>query len=548
MKQVLIMNLNTIQNYTSSLEFIVFIIVVMISVFLAVTVYANNPRSATNKIFFLLSLFTAFWLIAAYVVKLPIFSSEQLFLARLGIFFAAPMSALFFLLAHTLPYEKLQLKKNTFILVIYATILMMGLNISPYAFTSVEIINGTVNPTPGIGLIPFAVISTLFSALAVYFLFKRIKSSRDIEKRQLRLVLIGILLMLTLVIGTVLVPIMLFSSGIFLPLIPIYTLIFLGMTAYAIVKHQLFNMKVLVTQALTLIIWIVLFAKIFSVQSIEAKVVDALTLAFTIIFGIFLVRSVRKEVETREKIQRLAQDLSVANKELKKLDQLKSDFLSFATHQLRGPLSTIKGYISMILEGSYGAISERLSGILKKVYRSNEKLVGLVNDFLNLSRIEEGRMEYHFAKASVEDVVEEVIDSLQENAKHKGLKLIWRKPVPPMPEITMDAGKIHEVIYNLVDNAIKYTQRGQVEISARKTNHALRIVVADTGIGLDEDEITTLFQRFRRAGRASTVHVGGVGIGLYMAKYIVEAHGGKIWAESPGQHQGSTFFVELPLK
>lgn len=400
-----------------------------------------------------------------------------------------------------------------------------------------------------LGYIIFSLYFIFYFFGALYLLFRRWRTAAGSIKTRIGYVIWSILTAgLFGVFFNLILPSPWIQEWRFTWLGPIFTAVIVVAIAYAIAKHHLLNIRILAAEALTGVIVFTLFAQIVFARTFREFIIRTTFFVIGAFFSLFLIRSVRRESHQKEQLEKLAIQLGKANTELKKLDQLKSDFLSFATHQLRSPLSTIKGYLSMVLEESYGEVSGRVSQALKKVYRSNEQLIRLVDDFLNLSRIEEGKMEYHFAKASVEDVVEEVIDSLQENAKHKRLKLIWRKPVPPMPEITMDAGKIHEVIYNLVDNAIKYTQRGQVEILARKTNHALRIVVVDTGVGLDEDEIATLFQRFRRAGRGSTVHVGGAGIGLYIAKYIVEAHHGKIWTESPGRNQGSTFFVELPLR
>ncbi|MBI1956893.1 MAG: hypothetical protein HYS44_00330, partial [Candidatus Niyogibacteria bacterium] len=329
---------------------------------------------------------------------------------------------------------------------------------------------------------------------------------------------------------------------------PPFTAIIVVAVAYAIAKYRLMDVRVLAAEILTITIVFLLFIQ--SIFSSDAREFFTRIIFFLLasLFGAFLVRSVRREAKQKERLVELTKELASANQELKKLDQLKSDFLSFASHQLRGPLSAIKGYVSMVLEGTYGAISDAAQETLGRVYRSNEQLIHLVDDFLNLARIEEGRIQYAFAPASLENVVDDVVGALADTAFKKGLELRWTRPVPPLPLVSMDASKIREVLYNLVDNAIKYTEHGQVEVALVRGRSGVKLSVRDTGVGLDAEEVGRLFRRFGRAGGARNNNTSGIGIGLYIARYVIEAHGGTIYAESPGNYQGSTFTMELPLK
>ena len=543
-------NISALQEIVSSLEFFILIVAVTVGVFLAVAVYAQKPKSATNKIFFLLSIATTFWLISAYSIKVSFFADAQLLLTRLAIFFAAPMSALFFLLAYTLPDEKMRLGKNAFYLTVFSTILMMALNISRYAFTGVTVVDGKVSPLAGIGIFPFAFISTLFSVLAVYFLFKKSVGTKTREKQQATFMLVGILLFLALVISTVLVPILLFNSGAFLPLLPAYTLLFLGMTAYAIVKHNLFSIKILVTQAFTLVIWVILFAKIFSAQSAEEKIVGIVVLMSVIIFGIFLIRSVRKEVEQREKIELLASDLKVANDRLKELDQRKSEFVSLASHQLRAPLTAIKGYASLLLEGSFGKLAVKPKEATERIFESSNRLVAIVEDFLTISRIEQNRLEYHFENTDIKKIVSTIFEEMKQTADQKGVALSFVVEGKEKDSFMayVDIGKISQVVGNVINNAIQYAPKGSIVVSLSK-NSSKKIIlftVKDNGIGMTKETIDKLFQKFSRAEDASKTSTTGTGLGLYVASQLAQAQKGRIWAESEGKGKGSTFFVELP--
>ncbi|MBI2021154.1 hypothetical protein HYS99_01420 [Candidatus Giovannonibacteria bacterium] len=532
----------------SSLDLIIFLIAIVIDALLIILVNRSNPKSATNKIFALLNLSTILWLAITYAVRSPELVSNVLILSRLGIFFAALMSALFFMLAHTFPSDKIMLNRRALFGVSVSTILMMALNISPYAFVGADFSNGVAQLKSGIGLIPFAVFSTLFSILAVFYLFKKLRNSSGEEKKQLKLVWTGMLLMLTLIIATILIPIIFFNSGRFLSFAPLYTLIFFGMTAYAVVKHRLFNAKVFAAEAIVVILLVVLFSNIFVAPSLGEAVVDIFVFIVTVVFGILLIRSVLQEIRSKEKIERLATDLEKANEELKRLDQAKSEFISIASHQLRTPLSIIKGYISMMREGSFGILSDALAKTVNKIYLSNERLIKLVNDLLDLSRMESGKLKYEFLDMDLKDLVSSIVDEFQIPAKDKGIKIMWQEPKEDLPPVSGDAWKLRQVFFNLLDNGLKYTdQGGGIEIKLEKADNFIKLSVHDSGVGMSSETAAAVFHKFARGKEGARVNTAGTGLGLYIAKKIIDDHHGRIWAESEGEGKGSTFNVMLPI-
>jgi len=249
----------------------------------------------------------------------------------------------------------------------------------------------------------------------------------------------------------------------------------------------------------------------------------------------------------QEKIDAQTKELKSAYEELKVLDKAKSEFISLASHQLRTPLTAIKGYISMILEGSYGKLPGSASKPLNNVLGSTERLVRIVNDLLNISKIELGKMELNKAPAKVEELITACYEEMEHTAEIKGLKIIWNKPKSHLPEIEIDKLKISQVISNLIDNAIKYTQKGQVEIKAEKTDSVIRISIKDTGEGLTEEELKMVFEGFTRGAAGIAYWIEGAGLGLYIAKKYIDLHHGKIWVESEGKGKGSAFYTELPI-
>jgi signal transduction histidine kinase len=323
--------------------------------------------------------------------------------------------------------------------------------------------------------------------------------------------------------------------------------IFIGFLAYLIVKFKAFNVKLIGAQALVYSLIILIGSQFFFIQSNTNRILTGITLLLAIIFGFYLIRSVKNEVKRKEELQEMTDKLAIANDQLRKLDNAKSEFISIASHQLRTPLTAIKGFVSLLLEGSYGKIDIRINEVLEKVYTANERLIQLVEDLLNVSRIESGRLEYKFEKSKIEDTLKELEDDFSLAAKERKLYLNFNLPEKTIPEIEMDKTKIREVVSNLIDNALKYTKRGGVTVKLEGDQEKMRVTVSDTGIGIPKEELPYLFSKFSRGKDVSRLHVGGTGLGLYVGKSMVEAHHGKIWAESDGAEMGSRFIVELPV-
>jgi signal transduction histidine kinase len=249
----------------------------------------------------------------------------------------------------------------------------------------------------------------------------------------------------------------------------------------------------------------------------------------------------------QSKVDEQTRELKEAYEELKALDRAKSEFVSIASHQLRTPLSAIKGYISMILEDSYGKLVDRVKTPLENVYKSNERLINLVNDLLCISRIESGKIELELEKSSIEEIVTGVVDDLKITAEKKKLYLKLERPTKLLPKIMLDKDKMRQAILNLVDNAIKYTQKGGITINIKIIDSKFQILIKDTGGGMSKEDLVKLFESFSRGIVGSQSYTEGTGLGLYIAKKFVEMHNGKIWAESPGLNKGSTFYIELPI-
>lgn len=318
--------------------------------------------------------------------------------------------------------------------------------------------------------------------------------------------------------------------------------------AYSIVRFQTFDIKVISTQVLVGTLIILSGAQVFFAKTSTDFVLTFATLSLVVLFGTILVFAVKKEVKRKEEMEELSKRLAVANVELKRLDAAKSEFISIASHQLRTPLTAIKGYISLVLEGSYGKVVPSVQDVLNKVYTVNNRMGQLVEDLLSISRIESGRVQYNFVETQIEPVVADIVDMFLLLAKNRGLSLKMKLPKKTLPKLKLDVNKIREVISNLIDNAIKYTKEGGVTVIVEGDEHAVTVKVQDTGIGVDPADSKRLFEKFTRSSETMKLDVSGTGLGLYVGKNFVEAHGGLLSVESEGHGKGATFVIRLPIK
>ncbi|WKZ24221.1 MAG: ATP-binding protein [Candidatus Dojkabacteria bacterium] len=248
----------------------------------------------------------------------------------------------------------------------------------------------------------------------------------------------------------------------------------------------------------------------------------------------------------QKKVQQQTNKLMRANNKLKELDKAKSDFISMASHQLRTPISVIKGYLTMITNGDLGPISKEVTTSVERVIRNTDQLNNIVEDILNASRIEQGRLHINPAPTNLLQMTITAIQELSARAEEKNIQIKTDLPTK-INNLILDQTKIFEAILNLIDNAISYTQQGSVSISLKETTEFITLSIQDTGIGIPKDKHDQIFKRFSRLDNAKQIRPDGTGIGLFIAKKIIEAHNGAIWFESE-EHKGSTFYVEFPKK
>jgi len=243
---------------------------------------------------------------------------------------------------------------------------------------------------------------------------------------------------------------------------------------------------------------------------------------------------------------RLFDEIQDKSRQLEEASQHKSQFLANMSHELRTPLNAILGYTELMADGAYGEPSEKMMGILKRLEANGKHLLGLINDVLDLSKIEAGQLVLELSEYTVQDIAQTVRSTLEPLAADK--KLAFKvEMAPELPPGHGDGRRLTQVLINLVGNAIKFTDSGEVAIKAEANNGAFHVSVRDTGPGISAADQAKLFQEFQQADNAITRKKGGTGLGLAISKRIIEMHGGRIWVDSI-VGQGSTFFFTLPVR
>lgn len=397
----------------------------------------------------------------------------------------------------------------------------------------------------------FFLVFIIYLSRSGYLLIKERSLVSDVKRRQISYILIAF------IFGagggvTNFFP-QIFSSNIF-PFGNYLVIFYTVFITYSIVKHQLFNIKVIATEIFTLALLITLLTQTLISNNSTELLINLIIFLAVSIFGFLLIRSITKEVKQREQLEKMADDIKKAyevekkaKEELMRLDEAKNQFTMATQHHLRTPLTSMRGYIDLIMGGTYGKIPDRLKEPLLKFEISTKRLIKIVNEFLDISQFQLGKQVVSLRPGvKIEPIITEIIEELKFEVETKKLYLIFEKPEHAY-EIKADEEKLKVALFNLIDNAVKYTQKGGVRI-AIADGDKIDIRIKDTGIGIAKEEIEKLFGRtFERGKEAKKIFTTGRGIGLYITGEIVKAHNGRIWVKSDGLGMGSTFHVELPV-
>lgn len=510
---------------------------------LGVLVLVEAKKTKTNIAFLVFAGVTSLWTLNNYYLRLEPSLMYLQFSYAMGVLVATTALVWLYL------YLKERIPLWVYIFVVPATAALFLLTIRTNLIVQELISVETFGYEGELGSL-FTVYTLYLAFLIATMLFEliraRLHAKEQIQKTQIGYILTGVsIFAVTSTVVSFIIP-EFWDTLRFTAFDNLSFSFFLIFIVFAIFEHKLFDFKIVTTEFFTVALWIFLFVQMMRSEDTRDWMINGLLFLLSVIIGALLIRSVLKEVHAKERIKKLAHDLARANEKLKVLDRRKSEFISIATHQIRSPLAAIKGYASLMLEGSFGAIPPKLVEPIERVLHSSTALAYVVNDFLDISRIELNRMKYEYAETDLIEIVENVIADLKSSIDKRGLALVFIKPKDGPYNAVIDAGKVRQVISNLVDNATKYTMQGSITIKIRPAGEKYHICIADTGIGMSQETISVLFEKFTRAKEASKTNIMGTGLGLYVAKQLIEHHGGRVWAESEGEGKGSEFHIEIP--
>lgn len=512
---------------------------------IGIFVYSSNRKKLENQLFFTLCLGIVFWQGNYGFWQMADSEKGSLFFLRL-ITIGSVLSSVIFLHLVLALLNLIEKRKKILNWSYLVTLLILGFVFSPFYISEVRAYPFySYWPIAGTGTTLNIIWGLILAGAAFWLLIRSYRRSSGERKNQVGYFILA--LSILCVAGLFNLPqwygIPLFPYGNFL--IFLYPLII----SFAIVKYHLFEIKVVLTEMLVGLMAIVLAGEIFMFENFQTKMLGFGIFLLFCFTGYLLVRATRQEIKKREEVEKLANRLKEASKNIEELSRMKTEFLKVVNHQLRTPVTIIKGMLSMMVEGTVKG--KELNEYIKKTYFSSERLTTILDDILLAQRLIGKTEEMLLQPCQIEEITQRVVDHLETQAEMKGLRILFKKPKSPIPVTLADEEKVERALSRLIDNAILYTAKGKIEVSLalrKKEEKAfIQISIKDQGIGLTKEDKKDLFKLFHRGERATLLHPNGSGLGLFIVKNLVEAHQGQIEAESKGKDKGTTFIITLPV-
>ena len=507
------------------------------SIVLGLLVFSADRRARLNRIFGFFAAAVAFWSYAYFAWQIATDTQDALLWTHLlmaGAVFITPIyfhfSTLF--LGAERRYKPLIIAGYVFVG------LFTVLNWTPFYIVGTRAIAGFAFwPEAGPLFLPFLIVWVGYAILPIILFVQSLYNNPDKHRvSAIRYMLVGTIIGY---LGG--------CTNYFLwygiPILPwgnVSASIYLAFVAYAIMKYRLFNMKVIATELLIFILWLFIFVRLLLSENYQDQIINGVLLVVTLVVGVLLIRSVDKEVAQRELIEKQEQELEAVNRQQENL-------LHFMSHEIKGYLTKSEAGFAAISQGDFGPVSNDMQRMTEMALVEVRKGVRTVMDILDASNLKRGTVSYKKNIFNLRDVVVKVVDHLRPAADEKHLtietSIAWEVPC----RINGDEEKIRDhVIRNLIDNAIKYTPTGSIKVQVIRAGAIVRFSVEDSGVGITPEDMQRLFTEGGHGKDSIKVNVHSTGYGLFIAKTIIDAHGGKIWAESAGAGKGSLFVIELP--
>ena len=494
---------------------------------LSTVVFLRSKNSITSRSFFFFSFVTILWGISNYFLYKFTNESDALLALRFHIFLSIWHAYAFFQLAYVFPSEKKELPSWHRFVLLPLAFFSSTLLLIPFIFRQVSHfipVEEVLNPEKSQGIILAGIVTISFFAAGISVLFRRIGETKGDERRQVMLMFTGMSLTAgLLLLFSFILPIG-FKNFDFVPYGALFIFPVIVFTAYAIYIVEMFHVKNIFAGLFTFFLSTVSLIELVLAETIEQILLRIVVFLLTIIIGIQLVKNTF--------------EIELANEQ-------KSELMSFATHEIRTPITVMRGYATMLLEGDRGDISKEVKNLLQKIMIAGNDVTTLLAEYLDKSKIELGQLEYIPSEFDVVTMVNEILSIFKVHAEQKGVELTHVIDPHHKYFIYADQARIKEVVINVIDNSIKYTPHGSIDVTVTSKDGHVIIKVSDTGVGIEAETIPVLFKEFSRAD-LQKVNILGSGLGLFLAKKFTEAQKGQIWAESEGKDKGAQFYITFP--
>jgi signal transduction histidine kinase len=512
-------------------------IAILAAVIFALVLIPRVRESLSIKLFLAVILFFTAWT----VIDVLLWASNRADIVLFYWSLQMLLEMLLYVSAFYFAYIFIAQKDLAFLWKVGLVILLMPIIMllpTPYLLPGVDISFCNAVETVSLNFLTTYGIQIVLSLLIVFISFWGV-STKPTRRAEIMLFMTGILVFLIAfssgnIVGSITEDWNLAQVGLFgMP-------VFIAFLAYTVVKFKTFNVKLFATQALVAGIAVLIGARLFYSTTTTGSILSAATLIAFLVSGVFLIRSVKREIEQRERIEKLA-------KELQETNERQNTLLHFIGHEVKGFLTKDAGVFASFSEGDLGVLPETQKAFIDRALLETRRGVDSVENILKASNLKKGTVTYTKESFDFKALAAAAVEKARPAAELKELTLSFSADEASY-QMTGDRVQINDhVLRNLIENSINYTPSGSVAVSLKRAGTRIVFAVKDTGIGITEEDKKRLFTEGGHGKDSQKVNVHSTGYGLYIAKQITEAHGGTIRAESEGAGKGSTFIAEFPV-
>ncbi len=485
----------------------------------------------------------ALWLLAFAMWRLPTLSDQDIFWLRSLYFFGSLIPAFYYLFSLSYLFRH-RLPK-----LIWPVVLLPNVIIGWFAYSSGYIANAArfTYSLLGGGRTLFAVHFALFVMASLLVLFYSSRIRKDIDPKELFPVIAGAIIAFHSVFGVLFSSVMAQNVSYLMTVVSLIGGIII-IVPFIIQRRLLVDLRLVGAEVLILIALFVFITDIVASAETPFDFMFRLAVLVLLIFyGAMTTRVFVKEIKQLQRSEAMQEQIIRMNGRLIEADRLKTKFVSLVAHQMRSPLTSMHIYLNMARNEEFGKVPNKLDDILKQNMDVLERLIKTSKTFLDVARIEMGRIELFEAETDLGALVQRLKTEMEPMAKNSGLT-IKCEVMSDIPPVVCDAGAIFHVLANMIDNAIKYTSKGGISLKVSAKDGWAKVLVVDTGMGMTETDLDSVFRIFERGMSAVKLESKGEGLGVFIAKQFIDAHGGKMIVKSAGKDKGSTFGFSIPVE